>query len=172
MKNIIRKITAAVLLIATMISSFGVPVQAANVCNSVSGNIKNSVTFTVETGYGWFVGQYLTLNQSKGAAYTGNYAVRNYKTFTYNVYGTYTVTVKKLNGNKKTTTYTWSGKSKKIKLDKKSKYQITITPCTSSFLYNSGRHFLRYQYKNEFLKNWKYYPAWNVKKTKNLTMCR
>ena len=142
-------------------------VRAANVCTSVSGNLRKSVTFEAKTGSGWLLGQYLTLTQDKGTAYNGNYA---WGGKTYNVYGTYQVTITRTKGSGKIPSkFVWNSRTAKIKLGKNSTYKITITPCTSTYDYNSWLKFLRYDY--DFYKNWVVLPYWNIKKTKNVTYC-
>lgn len=172
MKKYLRKLIAAALLMTMLLGSFSSEVQAANVCKSVSGHVRGSaVTFEVTTGSGWLLGQYLTLSQSKGVAYSGNYAFR--KGTTYKVYGVYKVTFKRLSGKGSVPkAFVWRTGSTKIKLGKKTKYQITITPLIDSFYYNKMPHYLKYQYKNQFAKNWKTTPCWTVRKTKNITLCR
>ena len=171
MKKTLRKLIASALLMTLLLGSFSSDVQAANTCKQVSGNVKGAVTFEVTTGSGWLLGQYLTLSQSKGEAYSGNYAFKNGTT--YKIYGAYCVSFKRLSGKGSVPkSFVWKSGSVKIKLGKKTKYRITITPLTDSFYYNKVPHYLKYSYKNQFNKNWKRVPTWTVKKTKNITLCR
>jgi len=172
MKKTLKKLLASALLMAVLLGSFHTNAQAANTCKSISGHLRGkAVTFEVTTGSGWLFGQYLTLSQSKGVAYSGNYAFRSGTT--YKTYGAYKVTIKRLSGKGAVPkSFVWTGGSTKIKLGKKTKYQITVTPLTDSYYYNKVPHFLKYQNKNQFDRNWKTTPIWNVKKTKNITLCR
>ena len=176
MKNIfmkyLKKLTSCALIAGMLIGTMGgspvQEVQAANVCTSVYGNLRKTVTFEAKTGSGWLLGQYLTLTQKKGTAYNGNYA---WGGKTYSVYGTYWVSIQRTKGSGSIPKgFTWKSGSAKIKLGKNSTYKITITPVTDTFCYNSGIKFLRYD-KYEFYRNWVSVPYWNIKKTRNVTYC-
>ena len=167
-----QKLIAATLLTVLLLGSFSTDAQAANVCKSIGGHVQGKgVTFEVTTDSGWLAGQYITLSQSKGVAYSGNYSflVRR----TYKVYGVYQVTIKRISGKGAVPkSFVWKDGSTKIKLGKKTKYQITVTPLKEAWRYNRIPHFLKYQAKNQFEKNWKSTPCWSVKKTKNITLCK
>ena len=171
LKKIFTKLAASVLAAGILFGSASAataqPVQAANVCTSVWGSNSGSKTFEVRTDSGWFNTQYLTLTQTKGTAYSGNYAFGTNKT--YKVYGAYQVTIKRTKGSGTVPkSFVWKDGSQKIKLGKNSTYKITITPLKSSFYYNSWLNFLKY---DNYDKNWKMRPQWSIKKTKHVTFC-
>ena len=175
MKTIVAKcftklacILMAVVFIGTSNLAAVQEVQAANVCTSVGGNLKKTVSFEAVTGSGWLFGQYLTLTQNKGTAYNGNYG---WGGKTYRVYGAYYVIIRRTKGSGTIPkSFTWKSGSAKIKLGKKSTYKITLTPVTETYNYNSGLKFLRYD-KYDFYRNWVSVPYWSIKKTKNVTFC-
>ena len=171
-KKIVTRVAAAVLAACMLFGSASAAttqeVQAANLCSTVYGSLRNTVTFKVTTGSGWITGQSITLNQSKGTAYNGNYG---WGGSTYQVYGAYSVTIKRIKGSGKVPAgFTWKSGSKRISLGKNSTYQITITPLTETFYYNSWGKFLKYDHY-KFYSNWRNIPTWNVKKTNHVSFC-
>ena len=130
-KNVFKRTLCLVLIILTLMSTFTVNGFAAgNVCSSAKGNSAKTATFQVTTG-GTKLGAkpYITLSQSKGKMkiYVLRLDGRDYET-KQQMYEYYYVTLRNLN-NGRVQQIKWDGsQTKKIKLEKNSRYQITVEP--------------------------------------------
>ena len=171
-----RKLSSLVLIIAvTMLLLFTATIQeasAANTCQEIDGYSSwNSVTFTVNTGSGWLLGQSLTLTQSKGTIHFLQYRpIRGNAYSNVNVYGIYYVTVRDAKSGKIWKKYNkkrWDDKNFKIKLGKKKSYTVTVTPA-DIYIYNV-KHWEPILGKD---RSWKTDSKWWVKKTRNISLCR
>ncbi len=202
----ISTLAMALLLLACLI-----PVQtteAANACKQISGNSKAAKVFYVNTGSRWIaktdvvkiaqtkgtmkIHKFSMMSESKSASYPPFTDKQN---STLSMYEVYTVKVEKL-GNKnkvtKTQTYTMNDSSLKIKLDKNSKYRITVTPTFKSY-YDKCKNMSYYQWfglnnnYNPYLRGksllkqifsmrwvplgWKTHSTWKVSSTKGINDC-
>ena len=131
LKNVFKRTLCLMLIILTLMSTFAVDgFAASNVCSSAKGNSAKTTTFQVTTGGTTFGAKpYITLSQSKGKMkiYVLRLDGRDYET-EKQTYDYYLVTLRNLdNGSVKK--IKWEGsQTKKITLDKNSRYQITVEP--------------------------------------------
>lgn len=130
---------------------------ASSSCTLIRGNSSKAVTFTVETGSRFLFKDKITFKQTKGSFNYMKWFGGEIREDTKGCYDSFTITVQKVGG--KTSTYTLSGSSKTIKLDKNSTYIITVTP---------GYPILK---KGKVFRSWTSYPTWSISKVKGINLC-
>jgi len=200
----------AVMAICLLMLVMIVPVQsaeAANVCKQIEGSSKAKKVFYVSTGSRWIASKdVIKFTQTKGVMkiqkrglFLSDNKYKEYPPFsdksnsTSKMYEEYTIKVEKLNNNNKvinTQNYKFDGSSSKpIKLDKNSKYRITVIPTFITF-YNKCKNMTWYQwfglnncnnpYKRGVLASvfnkwiplgWKSHSTWRVSSTKGINEC-
>lgn len=209
-------VMAMCLLMLVMI----VPVQsaeAANVCKQISGSSAATKVFYVKTGSRWNAKKdVVKITQTKGVmnvmqaqygrqrayyATAGKSFNDNKPNGTKSMYELYTVKVEKLNQKNKTVktqNYKLSDGSLKIKLEKNSKYRVTIIPTFIVFRKNmqDKRYYVNHASYNPYHEvksfagnlwslffswedhynswkplGWKKNSTWSVTSTKGITEC-
>lgn len=130
-KSVFKKTLCLALIILTLMGTFTVNgFAASNVCSSAKGNSAKTATFQVITGGTKFGAKpSITLSQSKGKMkiYVLRLDGKDYHT-TKQMYEYYYVTLRNMN-NGRVQKIKWNGsQTKKINLDKNSRYQITVEP--------------------------------------------
>lgn len=185
MKSILKKITLVLLTALILGISFAAPAYAENVCKQISGTSKNASTFMVETTSRWLASKdVLKLTQTKGIMNIERVKLTKNVKDTREMYETYTVKVEKMvKGKVKSTkTYTWSGSSLKIKLEKNSTYRVTVTSYFVKYngKYPGGSLFNPYDTKGISAlssafwapRGWKKHSTWKVSSTKGILSCK
>lgn len=207
MKRTLRRILTMALCLLTL--AMIVPVrsaEAANACKQISGSSKSTEVFYVSTGSRWIAQKdVIKFTQTKGTMKIQKRGLigtddqyKEYPPFSdksnsnQKMYETYTIKVEKLNNKNKvvsTQKYELDDGSKSIKLDKNSKYRITVTPTFMAF-YNKCKNMTWYQwfglnnnhnpYRGGVLKTlltrwiplgWKSHSTWKVSSTKGINDC-
>ncbi len=180
MKNILKKLALIVLSIFVSGSIFTCPVAAANVCKQISGKSTQETTFIVNTGSRWYSSKdVIKFTQTKGTMKTSDLKLTKSVASTRVMYEYYTVTVKKMSGSKtvNTKTYTWTGASQKIKLDRNSTYKVTVTPYSVDPKYKDaftyGALFNPYTTFGLWApRGWKKAATWKVSATSGILSCK
>ena len=172
LKSRITKIVAAAFITIMMTTAIGSQNVNAASCQSVWGKSNaGSTTFYVTTDNGWWMGRSITLTQSKGTIkylkWVGKGKSYNYKS----LYATYYVTVRNTKNGRIHNGFngkSWSSKNLTIgKLDKNTKYKITVTP---RGIGSYGR------FSNEpvtgKVRSWNPASTWEIRKVRNISLCR
>lgn len=139
-RKTLKRITIIAVCLMMLVTTFSMPVAAANVCEQISGSSKQAKTFMVNTGSRWLAAKdVVKLTQSKGTMEYWKLIDKTNKTYKKSMYEIYTVKVEKISNGKvvKTKTYNWSGATIKLKLDKNSLYRVTVTSC---WVKNKGKY--------------------------------
>ena len=172
LKSHISKLLIIALAAVIMTTVVGGQGAHAASCQSISGKASGgSTTFYVTTDSGWWMGRSVTLTQSKATVkylkWIGKGKSYNYKSF----YATYYVTVRNIRTGRIHAGYngrTWNSKNLNIgKLDKNTKYKITVTPLGIG---SYGR------FSNEPVtgksRSWSPASTWEIRKVRNISLCR
>ena len=193
MKLTLKKTLAIMLCMFTLISMVPMESHAANVCAQISGNSNQVKSFIVNTGSRWLANKdVIKISQTKGIMKKSSTTLTKING-SIEIFEEYTIRIQKLGKNNKvisTQTKTFSGNSISIKLDKNSKYRITMTPGYTEYLktinsVSNGRNY--YFDYNPYLtklqlifrsskhqwvpRGWKKAATWKVTSTKGINVC-
>ena len=166
-RKCIKRIMSLLMLCVMTFTLMPLTANAANVCSSVWGTSSHTVTFSVTTGKSWISGQKVNLRQYKGTFRQKKTTLSGGSTWVRkNMYGTYYVTVKNMNTGKiyKYNNKKWNDKNMSLSLAKNTRYKITVKPASVSEYNISWQH--------NASKGWEDDSSWEVKKTRNITLCR
>ena len=215
MKRTLTKYLALILCLLTLCVGFAPSAYAAgNACKQISGSSKAVEVFTVSTGKRWIAKKdVVKLTQTKGVMKTiGKSKIwdTNYDYYVNNISGNkatgsrkmyerYTVKVERLDKKGRviaSKSYIFDEGSLKLKLEKNSKYRITITPEFIGFYRNMmdrkyyinhltyNPYGLKYPQGNEVTRfaslvavgkwkplGWSTHSTWKVTSTKGISEC-
>ncbi len=163
--NLIRKVTIFAMLVVTLMCALpGGVAHAANVCKEISGNSKNTVYFTVETGNKKLFGNKIVLKGGKGTMKYDKWLGGGQGKM--KMYGYFRVYYRKA-GAKNWKVSVLKGSSLTIKLDANSKYEFKVVPGTNGDMQTTLRSLL-----HGVLRDWTSPATWKIGKTKGVSFCR